>query len=71
MSMLKQVQLLESDMFETIHDLLKAFHSKNSGDYTTFLAILENLNDEYKDLTGQYYIEQTRIISYHEKRWEM
>lgn len=70
MSKFKEIQRIESDVFEVIHFLHRIMKEGNLESYKKGLAALEALNDEYKELTGQYYIAQDRIVDYHSKQWE-
>lgn len=70
-SSFKHVQALESDMFDAIEMLHLALQFKRTEDFNMALALLESLNDEYKEITQEYYITQTRMIQFHEKKWEM
>jgi len=37
--------------------------------YQSGLAALDILNEEYKELTGNYYIDKNKVLNYHSKQW--
>lgn len=69
MGKFKELQILESDMFDAIEGLHLSIRNKNINDYKTWLALLENLNDEYNFMTGNFYIAPVRILMYHRYQW--
>ena len=71
MSMLKQVQQLESDMFDAIELLHIALQYKQREDFNMALALIEEMNDEYEQITHKPYITPLEMIKFHEKKWEL
>jgi hypothetical protein len=69
MGKFKELQILESDMFDAIEGLHLAMRNKNLADYKVWLALLEQLNVEYLYMTGEFYIDQKRVLDYHSKQW--
>ncbi len=67
---MKEIQQLESDMFDVTVRLHKAKSLRDKPDFITSLALLEVLNDEYNELTDTYYIPQEKMLEYHSFRWE-
>lgn len=70
MSKFKEICSIESDVFEVIHFLHRIMKEGNLDSYKKGLVTLDALNEEYKELTGKYYIAQDRILDYHSKQWE-
>lgn len=66
---MKEVQILEQSMFDIIFSLHTSLVFKDLEDYRLGLAVLDSLNDEYHELTGQYFIPQDRVLDYHSKQW--
>lgn len=70
MGMMKEIQQLESDMFDVTVRLHRAKTYLDKVDYITSLALLEVLNDEYNEITNHYYVDQVKMVEYHSYRWE-
>jgi hypothetical protein len=68
---MKEIQQLESDMFDVTVRLHKAKSVLDRNEFITSLALLEVLNDEYNELTDTYYIDQLKMLEYHSYRWEI
>lgn len=74
MGKFKDIQLLENMLFDSIEYLektakLDVTHPTVRIKYQSGLAALDLLNEEYKQLTGNYYIDQNRVLQYHSKQW--
>lgn len=39
--------------------------------YQSGLAALDLLNAEYRKITGDYYVDQNRVLSYYKKQWDL
>ena len=70
MGKMKELQTLESTLFEVVMNMGYARQNKNLEDYRMGLAVMDLLNKEYFELTGQYYIPQDKVIIYHSRQWE-
>ncbi len=66
----RKVKNLESDMFDVIYELHRNLNVKNKEQYRLCLIALDQLNIEYFQLTGKYYIERKRILDYYSKLWD-
>lgn len=64
-----EVAKMEESMFEVIHSMHYSLFCKNLKNYRLGLAVLDQLNDEYNEITGQYYIPQMKALDYHSKQW--
>lgn len=62
---------IESNIFDVIHELHKTFMFKNKERYKLYLVALDELNSDYKKLTGNYYINEFKALEYYEKLWKM
>lgn len=71
MSMFKKIQEIESDIFDVLHDLHVCLQYKNASDYKMNLQLLDILNEEYKDITTEYYIKPEKVLDYHSRQWEL
>lgn len=69
MGKLKEIQLLENSMFDVIESMHKSLVYKKLDNYRLGLAVLEQLNDDYCELTGQYYIAPMKALDYHSRQW--
>lgn len=65
-----QVTKLEADLFDIICKLHTNFFYRNKDEYKTYLALLDDNNEEYKSLTGDYYIEPVKCATLYSKLWE-
>lgn len=68
--MTKQISNIEAGLFDIICELHKNLYYPNKENYKAFLVLLDENNEEYKALTGKYYIEPTRCADYYAKLWE-
>lgn len=66
----RKVKNLESDMFDVIYELHRNLNAKNKEQYRLCLITLDQLNIEYFQLAGKYYIERKRILDYYSKLWD-
>lgn len=69
MGNMKEIAQLEDTIFQTMESLYQSKNFLNKPSYTLALATLEILNAEYQTLTGKPFIEETRIIKFHEEKW--
>jgi hypothetical protein len=65
----KEVRVLEESMFELVQTLYESIQLKNLENYRLGLAVLDELNEEYCDITGQYYISPMKTLEYHSNQW--
>ena len=66
---MQEIQLLEFSMFEVIESMHQSLACKKLDTYRLGLAVLDQLNDEYCELTGQYYIPPMKTLDYYSKQW--
>jgi hypothetical protein len=69
MGKVKEIRIIEEAVFEVIHSLHQSMYCRNLENYRLGLAVLEQLNSEYCDLTGQYYMPPMRELEYHSNQW--
>lgn len=69
MGKFKELQVLESNIFEAIEEMHIAICNKDITAFRGWLALLENLNDEYNFMTGNFYIAPMEILMYHSYQW--
>lgn len=65
-----KIKRLESDMFDVIYELHINLKIKNKEQYRLCLVALDQLNIEYFQESGKYYIERKRILDYYSKLWD-
>lgn len=65
----KEIAQLEDTIFQTMESLYQAKNMLNKNTYSLALSTLEILNAEYETLAGKPFIEESRIIKYHEDKW--
>lgn len=68
--------VLEGMLFEAIEYLEKQLQGSRRDPtlkirYQSGLAALDLLNEEYRQITGTYYIAQDRVLKYHAKQWDV
>lgn len=66
----RKVKNLESNLFDIIYELHTNLTLKNKDQYKLCLAALDQLNYDYFELTGKYYINRERVIDYYSKLWD-
>lgn len=71
MSKFTQLRQLELDMFDIIEGLHKALFVKRIDDYKMYLSLMDEVNEEYKELSGKYYLDPMRCLGYYENLWEL
>lgn len=64
-----ELLILENAIFDVIHSMHQNLFCKHLQNYRLGLAVLEQLNDEYNEITGQYYIPQMKTLDYYSKQW--
>lgn len=62
---------LQEDLFELICSLYENYNYRKIDHYKLDLALLEEYNNEYKELTGLYYLKAEKVIEFYEKLWEI
>lgn len=62
---------IESNLFNIIYELHKTYSYKQKDKYKLFLIAMDELNEEYKKQTGEYYIHPEKTLTYYEKLWAM
>ena len=71
MGIYQNIKKIENELF----DLLVALHKyKQYGErepYKIHLLTIENLNKEYKSITGKNFVDEKQIIQYYEYLWTM
>jgi hypothetical protein len=67
----KELAQLEDMIFQVMESLYQAKHLGNKTSYDLALATLDILNYDYKELTGKYFVEEHRIMKFHEDKWEI
>lgn len=66
---MKELQQLESDIFDTVTELHKNLFTKNKDKYKLHLGILDILNEEYNELTGNYKVHPLECLEYYSNLW--
>ncbi len=67
----KELYVIESSIFDITQCLLEAKQYKNLNDYRLGLSILDQLNLEYYEISGSYFLDQNKMLDFHSKQWEM
>jgi hypothetical protein len=67
----EEVQMLESDILDSVEILYTALDAFNLDDYNYALSLIDLLNYEYKELTGVYYLKPEQVIVFHERKWSI
>lgn len=70
MSKFRQLKDIESNLFDIICELNHNFFLRKKEDYKLLLVALDELNEEYKEQTGKYYIEPVKCANYYSRLWE-
>lgn len=66
---MNEIQVLENSMFDVIESMHESLAYKKLDNYRLGLAVLEQLNDDYCELTGQFYIPPMKTLDYHSRQW--
>jgi hypothetical protein len=67
--LIKEIQQLENNMFNTLEAAHKAIVNKDLHNAKTYIATVELLNEEYKDLTKIDFVRESVIIDLYERLW--
>lgn len=77
MSKIKELALLEQMLFDSIEYLEKNLRLRTPYPnptlkirYQSGLAALDILNEDYKQLTGKYFVDHNKVLEYYSKQWE-
>lgn len=69
MGRVKELYILEEAMFNIRETLHHNLNFKNKTQYCLALEVMEELNNEYFELAGEYYIDQLTLLGYYEQKW--
>lgn len=69
MSKNKRISQIQLELFDVISELHTNLQNKNKEDYKIWLVELDELNDEYKSLTGKFHIEPLDAVVFYEHLW--
>ena len=69
MSLMNEVQQLENNMFNTLEAAYKAIRDNDLNSAKSYIAAVELLNEEYKDLTRVDFVRQSVILDLYERLW--
>lgn len=69
MGNVKEIQLLENSIFDIIESMQYAVQYNNIENYRLGLAVMDELNNEYKSITGQAYVPEMKVLEYYENQW--
>jgi hypothetical protein len=62
---------IQDSIFDLLEFLYKAENNRNKNSYKLALASIDLLNKDHKDITGHYFVDEKRIMEYHEKQWSV
>lgn len=62
---------LEKEIFDIVVAIAHSEVVRNKNMYKLTLLSMETLNEEYRKLYGDYYIDKNKILKYYEKIWEI
>ena len=62
---------IQKNLFDIICELHKTYNYRQKDKYKLCLVALDELNEEYKKQTGEYYIAPEKALSYYEKLWHI
>ena len=71
MELVKKVEKLEHDMFDTLVNAYKAIESRDKDAITYYIASLEVMTDDYYDITETHYISEETILDLYERFWRI
>lgn len=71
MGRMKEITELQDAMFQSLEALYQAKANLNLKNYKLALGTLDILNHDFKEITGNYFIEEKRIMSYYSDMWEI
>lgn len=66
----RKVKNMESEIFDIVHKMHINLFLKNKIQYKLLLTALDELNNDYKKITGKYYICSQKIVDYYSKLWD-
>lgn len=69
MSLMKEIQQLENNIFNTLEAAYKAIRDNDLNSAKSYIAAVELLNEEYKDLTRVDFVRQSVILDLYERLW--
>jgi hypothetical protein len=69
MSLYEEIHELEHQMFDSVEAAYKSIANKKRDDAKAFIAAVEILNSEYKEITKVDFVKQSVILDLYEKLW--
>lgn len=65
----KEIHQIEANIFDIVESLHNNMLIKNKDKYKLSLVALDSLNEEYNELTGNYYVHPLRCLEYYGNLW--
>lgn len=62
---------IQESLFSILVFLDRSEKYRDLNSYKLALVTMDVLNNDHKNITGCYFIEEKRVISYHEKQWSI
>ena len=62
---------LKTNIFDLVTELHNSIYYLNKNQYKLCLYCIEELNRHHFELTKEYYIDNTKLLDYHRKMWEI
>lgn len=70
MSLMKEVQQLETELFNALEAAYRALEVNDFDKAKTFMATTEILNEDYKEITYVDFVSAKTILTFYERLWE-
>lgn len=69
MGKFKAIRQIEEEIFDLAVRMMSYYTLRDKDAYKSHLVYMEELNEEYKSLTGKAKLSPEQIIKYHERLW--
>lgn len=69
MKLSDEIEILEKNMFDSVHGALVGIERNKLDEAKAYIATVEILNSEYKDITKVDFVKQSTIIDLYERLW--
>ena len=69
MSLISEIEKLETNMFDSIFAAYNAIEKNDRDNAKAYIATLEILNEEYKDITKINFVKPEVVLDLYERLW--
>lgn len=69
MSLIAEIEKLETNIFDSLYTAYKCIEKHDRDNAKAYIATVEILNEEYKDITKMHFVKKEVILDLYERLW--